>query len=57
MVEAASSPLVANLQEEIRSGLASYFGDPKQSQRETIAVRSVSEPAKKTSGSNEQKQN
>ena len=41
----------------VRSGLASYFGDPKQSQRETIAVRSVSEPANKTSGNNEQKQN
>ena len=58
VAEAAStSPQLANLQDEIRSGLASYFGDLKQSQRETIAVRSVSEPANKTSCSSEQKQN
>ena len=48
VVDAAStSPQLANLQDEIRSALASYFGDTKQSQRETIAVCSVSEPANK----------
>lgn len=60
VAEAASaSPQSANLQDEIRSGLASYFGDLgdlKQSQRETIAVRSISDPVNKTSGSDIPKQ-